>query len=336
MSTPETKPKATTSQRALLLAMIFIPLMAPALFLAMTGYTSLVSACVYGGIIALVASFYSVRLSVVLSLVAGVSAFVAVVVEPYPLAGAIFMGLLAGGAALSARRGLHSAALIVPLAISLVLTAPPSITGVDSAFATGLIAAAVMAGSGLWVTLVSRLVLGSTAPRLPRHEHSRNGSIAYALVMASVIGIATYVVLAVYPVDRGGWLILTLVVVLQPSTKDTVKKTLQRLGGTIAGLGIALLITLVDLPLWADLLGSALLLYVALTVQFVLRLPYGIYVMCLTPAILLMNVKAADALDLATKRLELTAVGAAIAIAVAFIAKIVLIELHRHRATPPG
>ncbi|MFM7211067.1 MAG: FUSC family protein [Actinomycetota bacterium] len=336
MSTPETKPKATTSQRALLLAMIFIPLMAPALFLAMTGYTSLVSACVYGGIIALVASFYSVRLSVVLSLVAGVSAFVAVVVEPYPLAGAIFMGLLAGGAALSARRGLHSAALIVPLAISLVLTAPPSITGVDSAFATGLIAAAVMAGSGLWVTLVSRLVLGSTAARLPRHEHSRNGSIAYALVMASVIGIATYVVLAVYPVDRGGWLILTLVVVLQPSTKDTVKKTLQRLGGTIAGLGIALLITLVDLPLWADLLGSALLLYVALTVQFVLRLPYGIYVMCLTPAILLMNVKAADALDLATKRLELTAVGAAIAIAVAFIAKIVLIELHRHRATPPG
>ncbi|MFM9049944.1 MAG: FUSC family protein, partial [Actinomycetota bacterium] len=302
----------------------------------MTGYTSLVSACVYGGIIALVASFYSVRLSVVLSLVAGVSAFVAVVVEPYPLAGAIFMGLLAGGAALSARRGLHSAALIVPLAISLVLTAPPSITGVDSAFATGLIAAAVMAGSGLWVTLVSRLVLGSTAPRLPRHEHSRNGSIAYALVMASVIGIATYVVLAVYPVDRGGWLILTLVVVLQPSTKDTVKKTLQRLGGTIAGLGIALLITLVDLPLWADLLGSAVLLYIALAVQFVLRLPYGIYVMFLTPAILLMNVKAADALDLATKRLELTAVGAAIAIAVAFIAKIVLIELHRHRATPPG
>ncbi|MFM9050002.1 MAG: hypothetical protein ACKOMX_08150, partial [Actinomycetota bacterium] len=81
MSTPETKPKATTAQRALLLAMIFIPLMAPAVFLAMTGYTSLVSACVYGGIIALVASFYSVRLSVVLSLVAGVSAFVAVVVE---------------------------------------------------------------------------------------------------------------------------------------------------------------------------------------------------------------------------------------------------------------
>lgn len=334
MSAPTDIPKASTSQKALLLAMIFIPLMAPAVFLAMTGHSNLVSAAVYGGIVALVASFYSPRLSAVLSLIAGGAAFMAVVADPYPVAGAVFMGLLAGGAALAARRGLHSPAMIVPLAISILITAPPTISGINSSIVTGLITGAVMGGCGLWVTVVARLVLGSGAPSLPRHEHSRNVTIAYAATMALVVGVAAYMVLAVYPLDRGGWLILTLVVVLQPSTKDTIKKTLQRLGGTIVGLGIALVIALVELPAWADLLGSSILLYLALAARFVLRLPYGVYVMCLTPAILLMNAKTADAFDLATKRLEFTAAGALIAIGVAFATKVIVIEWHRRHPTP--
>lgn len=317
-----------------MLAMIFVPLMAPAVFLAMTGHANLVSAAVYGGMVALVASFYGTRLSAGLSVIAGASALIAVLVDPYPLAGAVFMGLLAGGAALAARRGLHSPAMVVPLAISITITAPPTISGIDSPALTALIVGAIMGGCGLWVTLVARLVLGSSVPRLPRHEHSRNVTLAYAGVMALVVGAASFMVLAAYPVDRGGWLILTLVVVLQPSSKDTIKKTLQRLGGTVVGLGIALLVTLVDLPAWADLLGSSILLYLALGARFVLRMPYGVYVMCLTPAILLMNAKTADALDLATKRLEFTAAGALIAIVVAFVSKVIVIEWRRRHSTP--
>lgn len=329
-------PKATTSQKAVLLGMVFIALMIPPVLLLMVGVGGLTSLCVYGGVIAITAGFYDLRLSAALSVVAGIAAFLAVLVHPYPLAGGIFMGLLAGGAALTARRGLHSPVLVVPLAISITLTAPPTITGVSGGVATALVAGLAMAACGLWVTGVSRVILGERRPHFPTRPHSRNAAITYAVVMAVVVGLATWGVLSSGPVDHGGWLILTLVVILQPSTTDTIRKTLQRLGGTVAGLGIALVFALVDLPPALQLSMSAVLLYCALASRFVLRLPYWVYVILLTPAIILMNAKATSALDLAAERFAFTALGAVIAIGVAFVVKILVIERHRRQAVAPG
>ncbi|MFM9135155.1 MAG: FUSC family protein [bacterium] len=325
-------PKATTLQKAVLLGMVFIALMIPPVLLLMLGVGGLTSLCVYGGVIAITAGFYDLRLSALLSVIAGASAFVAVLVHPYPLAGGLFMGLLAGGAALTAQRGLHSPVLVVPLAISITLTAPPTITDVSPGPATAVFAGLAMAACGLWVTGASRVILGERQPHFPTRPHGRSAAITYAAVMAVVVGLATWGVLAQGPIDHGGWLILTLVVILQPSTKDTVRKTLERLGGTVGGLAIALVLALVDLPPVLQLSMSAALLYCALASRFVLRLPYWVYVLLLTPAIILMNAKATSALDLVVERFAFTALGAVLAIGVAFAVKVVLIERHRRRA----
>ncbi len=334
MSTPTTRPTATTAQKALLLGMIFIALMVPPAFLFMIGQDGVSFVCVYGGIVALIAAFYSLRLSIALSVIAGVAGIVAILAEPWPIAGALVITLLTAGAALASRRGLHNAALLVPIVISLIITAPPTISGVDSPVVTALVTGLALCASGLWVTLVVRLVLGSGAPRLPRSEYSRTVSLAYAAVMAVVVGVASYIVLALYPIDRGGWLILALIVTLQPSAADTITKALQRLGGTVIGLAIALLIALANPPPWANLLITSILLYLALASRFVVPLPYYVYVVLLTPAVLLMNTQVADAFDLAGKRLELTAVAALVAIIVAVIGKGVVLYLHRRHPTP--
>ena len=339
MSSPRTAsasgPKATVFQKAVLLGMVFIALMIPPVLLLMLGIEGLTSLCVYGGVIALVAAFYDLRLSAALSAVAGVSALVAVLAHPYPLAGALVMSLVAGGAALTARRGLHSPVLVVPLAIAITVTSPPAITGVAAGPATAIVAGVAMTACGLWVTAAARLVLGERRPRFPTRPHSRGVTVAYAAVMAVIVGAATWGVLALGPVDHGGWLLVTLVIVLQPSTADTIRKTLQRLGGTAAGLVLALAVSLLDLPPALHLAISALLLYAALASRFVLRLPYWVYVTALTPAIILVNTQAASTLDLVTERLEFTALGGAIAIAVAFAAKVIVVELGRRQAPSP-
>jgi len=333
VSSPTARPKATTAQKALLLGMIFIALMIPPAFLTMVGQAGVSFTWVYGGIVALIASFYSARLSIELSTIVGVAGVIAILTEPWPLAVAVVITLLTAGAALASRRGLHNAALLVPIVISLVITAPPTITGVDSSLVIAIVTGVSLCASGLWVTLAVRLVLGSGAPRLPRSEHSLTASITYAAVMAVVVGTAAYIVLALYPIDRGGWLILALIVTLQPSSADTIAKALQRLGGTVIGLAVTLVVALVDLPPWTNLLITSVLLYLALASRFVLPQPYWVYVTLLTPAVLLMNTQAADAFDLASKRLELTAVAALVAIVVALIGKAVVLYLHRGHPT---
>lgn len=329
-------PKATTLQKAVLLGMVFIAMMIPPVLLLMLGVGGLTSLCVYGGVIAMTAGFYDLRLSAALSAVAGIAAFLAVLVHPYPLAGGVFMGLLAGGAALTARQGLHSPVLVVPLAISITLTAPPTVTGVGPGAATALVAGLAMTACGLWVTGVSRVILGDRRPHFPTRPHSRSAAVTYGIVMAVVVGLAAWGVLSSGPVDHGGWLILTLVVILQPSTTDTVRKTFDRLGGTVAGLVIALVFALVDLPPALQLSMSAALLYCALASRFVLRLPYWVYVLLLTPAIILMNAKATNALDLVVERFAFTALGAVIAIGVAFVVKVLVIQRHGRPAVARG
>ena len=110
--------------------------------------------------------------------------------------------------------------------------------------------------------------------------------------------------------DTGGWLIVTILVIVQPSLGAGFKKAAHRTAGTVLGFVIAILI--------GALLPSGVLLYVVgtgfLMVAFIFMLqgrPYWLYATVLTPAIVLLESAGSTVDEVAEQRLGATLVAVA-------------------------
>lgn len=316
---------ATRGQRLLIIALLTIALMAPPVVMAISGQFDLASAFVYGGIIAIGAAFYDLRLAVMLSGLAAVSGFVSVLLDPHPIAGAVFFGLLTGACALAAKRGLHSPVLMVPVFMSFVIAAPPQIEGL-SALPTALLTGVVLLLGGLWATGSARMLLGHRRREYEGRGLSTRAAITYALLMAVVIGITAYVVLAYAKYHQGAWLLLTLILVLQPSPRDTFRTSLQRLGGTLIGGVVALALILVDVESTLALVIGGVLLFAALSARYVLERPYWQYIAVLTPAVILLNTPGLDPVRVTEDRVVYTMIATVVAIVIALAVKAVLVR----------
>lgn len=316
---------ATRGQRLLIIGLLTIALMTPPILLGISGQSGLAAAFVYGGIIAIGAVFYDLRLAVALSILAGASGIISALLNPHPLAGAIFFGLFTGACALAAKRGLHSAVLMVPVFISFVLAAPPEVPGmsaVPAAFLTGV----VLLLGGLWATASARVLLGRPRRTSEGQALSTRATIAYAVLMAVVIGIATWAVLNFAKDHQGAWLLLTLIIVLQPSPHDTVVTSLQRLGGTLVGGVIALVLILAGVDATLALVVGGLLLFAALSVRYVLKRPYWEYITVLTPAVILLDSPGLDMMRVAEDRVGYTLIATLVGLVIALVVKAVLVR----------
>jgi uncharacterized membrane protein YccC len=131
----------------------------------------------------------------------------------------------------------------------------------------------------------------------------------HALRVATAGGLAAALTRALH-IDRGYWLTLTVVVVLQPYTSATVQRGLQRVTGTIAGAIVAaLLLSVVQTPL--QMMG-VVFAGTALTVAL-LPVNYGLFSFALTPTfVMLAEVHAIDR-HLVWLRVDNTLIGALIA-----------------------
>lgn len=316
--------KASRGQRILLIGMLTIALLAPPTLLIISGQSDLASLFIYGGAIAMAAIFYDLRLAVTVSFTAGIAGAIAAWVGAYPILGAVFFGLLTGGCALTARRGLHSPVLMIPVFIGFVLVAPPRLPDA-SELTSNLIAGAALALGGLWLTLVARILFGRPAGVPDRQTYSARASVAYALVMALVLGTAAWVVLTHAKFHQGAWLLLTLIMVMQPTPHDTVTKSLQRLGGTLAGGAVALALILLGLGTPYSFLVGGLLLFTAFTLRFALKRPYWEFVAALTPAIILLDAQGGDGMKVAEDRVGFTVIGVVVAVSVALGVKALIL-----------
>lgn len=317
--------KATRGQRLLIIGLLTIALMAPPVLLGISGQFDLASAFVYGGIIAIGAVFYDLRLAVALSVLAGVAGIALALLNPYPLAGAIVFGLFTGACALAAKRGLHSPVLMVPVFLSFVLAAPPDVPGM-SAVPAALLTGVVLLLGGLWATGSARLLLGHPRRETERQALSTRATIAYAVLMAVVVGIATWGVLTFAKDHQGAWLLLTLIIVLQPSPHDTFVTSLQRLGGTLLGGLIALVLILAGVDSTLALVIGGIVLFAAFAVRYVLQRPYWEYVTVLTPAAILLNTPGLDAMTVAEDRVAYTVIATLVGLALALLIKVVLLR----------
>jgi uncharacterized membrane protein YccC len=131
----------------------------------------------------------------------------------------------------------------------------------------------------------------------------------HALRVATAGGAAAALTRALH-IDRGYWLTLTVVVVLQPYTSATVQRGLQRVTGTIAGAVVAaLLLSVVQTPVQMMAIVFA---GTALTVAL-LPVNYGLFSFALTPTfVMLAEVHAIDR-HLVWLRVDNTLIGALIA-----------------------
>jgi MFS family permease len=316
--------KASAGQRILLIALLTIALMAPPTLLGIVGQQGLASAFVYGGIIAIGAAFIDLRLAAALSVVSGIAGAIAALLGPFAVAGAVFFGVFTGACALAARRGVHSAVLMAPVFISFVLVAPPQVADLGSAPAALLTGAFILVG-GLWTTASARLLIGQPRTNSSREGLSLRATLSYAATMALVVGFAAWVVLSHAKYHEGAWLLLTLIMVLQPSASDTFKKSLQRLAGTLIGGVIALALIIVGVHATPALILGGLLLFAAFVLRYAVKRPYWEYVTLLTPAVILMDAPTGDTLRVAEDRVGFTIAAVVVSLALVLVVKSLLL-----------
>lgn len=318
-----------TGRRAVFVGLLLIAALVPAVFLIMIGREVLAPAVIYGSAIAVTGLMYGARLGVTLSLVGGGVAFASTLLHPYPIAGGLFFGAVVAGSALTSRRGVHSAAMMVPVFTAFILVAPIDVFDREPTALAAVVVGLTMCLSGLWVIAVARLLLGQHLPQMPRHPVGQRTSRIYAVVSGIIVGVAAGIMLAINPSHPSAWLLLTLLLLLQPDPHDSTVKTLQRLIGTVAGGLISLLFVLLPLPSSVSLSIGSAVLFAALILRFVMRRPYWEYIVAITVGIILLDSTADNRVEIAEDRVIYTLLGGLVVIVVALVAKVFLRRYER-------
>ncbi len=288
------------------------------------------------------------RQALLLSVVAAVVLIAAIVIA-YLAGGtqgalAIGMGIMASLRPALSLRPLHSFALAVPTAmaagVAVALRGQPLVAAFFVVLCCLLVAPAGMLQDGLLAmvpTVVAVLVLvpgefqpGRTAiwmlfggalvvalaTRLPRNPPvpgiEQRRAWRHAAVMALAVGAVVYLV-GTFEVPHGYWVALTLTAVLRPFDDQTMRRSSERVLGTIGGALLALAATLV-LPLWALL--ALLVVSTVLSISYAITKDYTRQVLFMTPAVVLLG-SAGHPFQIASERALATLAGALLAAAIA-------------------
>lgn len=276
--------------------------------------------------------------------------FVAPISGAYLLAGVpaalgLAMGILAAIRPAVTLRPLHALALAVPagmagavavglrgqpvaaacfVALCCLLVAPAGILQEGLMGAVPTIAAVLVLVPGdfqpgptaLWM-LVGGVLVVAVATRLPRSAPAPGvepkRAWRHAAVMALSVGAVVYLV-DLLAVPHGYWMALTLTVVLRPFDDQTMKRSIQRVLGTIAGALLALAAAVL-LPLWALL--ALLAISTVLSIAYALGRDYTRQVMFMTPAVVLVGSAGGNPGLIASERALATLAGALLAAAIA-------------------
>lgn len=159
---------------------------------------------------------------------------------------------------------------------------------------------------------------GAIGTSAPAGGVGRRQALAFALVKGAVVGAATGVA-----IDRnlglaGAWMVMTVVLVVQPGIADTWSRSLQRAAGTVAGFVFALIVGIV-IPWNVIVYAAGTLFLIAALVLRKKGIPYWRYVALMTPAIVLMEGANGAVVSTDVERLVATFIGAAISFALVAI-----------------
>ena len=236
--------------------------------------------------------------SLALALPAAMAGGVAVALRGQPLVAAFFVALCC---LLVAPAGMlqDEPLAMVPTVVAVLVLVPGE-------FQPGRTAIWMLFGGALVVALATRL---PRTPPVPGVEQRR--AWRHAAVMALAVGAVVYVV-GVLELPHGYWVALTLTVVLRPFDDQTMKRSTERVLGTIGGALLALGATHV-LPVWALL--ALLVVSTVLSTSYALTKDYTRQVLFMTPAVVLLG-SAGHPFQIASERALATLAAALLAVAI--------------------
>lgn len=306
----------------------FIILLIPGILIASFLVGGAASVFLFGALPVAVAFFGGARQQSLLVLMSmTVAGTLARAFDGSPIPSALLVGLVALIIGLEARRGLSSPIMQVGIVLGFLVMSPPDLTNKDSGLFSGidpvLATAILLAVGGLWALIVGTIV-HKKAPVVPENKVvDLSVVLPYALALAISTGVVTYSLLYFSAGHLGAWMILTIFVVMKPDRDSMMLKTKDRILGTFAGTVIAI-IAIEILNLFNSQQGLAqvilALLFIGIAMAYFVPGPYWVYVMCLTPGVILLDSNSvSDQDEVALKRISFTLIGIAIAMVIGFL-----------------
>ncbi|MFM1917429.1 MAG: hypothetical protein RJB01_944, partial [Actinomycetota bacterium] len=230
------------------------------------------------------------RLAAKLAVATAGLGFLAVLLGGLPWAAALLVGASAWFAGRFAGRGLQSPLLMVPVVAAYLVTEPIKFevghTLAANSWQLAATTAAVLLGGGLWATVLGMVVMRSVSRPEPK-ELPASIAHPYAWAVGVAAGLATYAAATWAQNTSAAWIVLTVILVIQPDGHQMRSKTRDRVLGTFAGGGIVgILVLLVDalnMPNQVLVVMGMLLLSASLALAS--KVAYWRYVMLITPGV---------------------------------------------------
>lgn len=231
-----------------------------------------------------------------------------------PLAGACLLAIVCLAVGISAGWGLNGTLMLVPLSLAYLMVVPLPVRELPEDPASQTYLLWVLGGMALcayWAAAAVYVLIRNK--QLPRPAgNSRSDTLEYTVIMTVLVSVSMYFVLAYAREEHGVWLVLTLLILLQTDTRSTLRKSKNRIIGTVAGVLLgALLVSVIPSNAVLTILAAGCLLGVF---TFILGGPYYLYTFCLTLVLVLTAAPAGDALQTAVERSAFTLLGAVLAI----------------------
>ena len=211
----------------------------------------------------------------------------------------------------SALRGWQHGVVLAPIALAFVVADPPSGSwSGDRPLLAIALATAVTVAFGV---LVAAALARGKEPK-PQPAVSPLRARGFAIMVGIAAAITTPITVLGGWGHAGAWLIMTPLIVIQPSLKDAVGKSIRRAAGTVAGFVIALGVSTVIPEPWALYVIGSICAGVALY-GLGRAWDYSIVATALTVAVILLEGVSTSVADTGRWRLIATLLGVGIAIA---------------------
>ena len=284
-----------------------------------------------GAITALIAVMGTgARTTAVMAVALSVATVLAGPASTTPWLALLIMGAAAAAVAFTARTGLNQALVMAPTTLGFMVAEPPVFPVAHTPTTNALIMGAVMLCATAW-----GLVVGLPLSRRVHLKHpagiSHNSAVLYAAVMGALLGIAAWFVADRQLSHGGAWMMMTILIVVQPYLKDTWSKTWQRAAGTVLGFAIAFAIaSVVSTTVLLVIVGFAFV-FASIWSRMSPKMPYWVYVTMLTPAIVLLEGSSTSVVDTDVRRLTFTLIGIAVSMVTMAILVPVLRAVSRRR-----